>query len=79
MLCGSCGNRLLPVDKTANPVRSKGIIQVICPHAECADYDKPVEFDLPSVELRPTSDPQIQAEQKAVDNRKLIQLISPLN
>lgn len=77
VLCGSCGNRLLPVDKTANPVRNNGVIQVICPHAECADYDRPMEFDLPCVELRPTSDAAILSEQRAMQNRKAIQLLTP--
>lgn len=59
-MCGSCGVPLLQVDKQPyNPVKKKGIVQVICAHRECSDYDKPMEFDLPKVELRPTNDAHI--------------------
>lgn len=60
MICGSCGHSLICVDKQPyNAAKQKGIVQVICPHRECSDYDKPMEFDLPKIELRPTADKRI--------------------
>lgn len=58
ILCGSCGNRLL-VHKIA---KTTGVAQVICVHRECAEYDLPMEFELPVAHLRPTTDPATLAE-----------------
>jgi len=59
-ICGSCGSPMLCVDKLPyNAHKKRGVVQVICAHRECPDYDKPMEFDLPQVELRPTTDKRI--------------------
>ena len=62
-ICGACGHELLHIDDAGyNAARKKGIVQVICRHQECANYDKPLEFNLPTEELRPTTDPKIIAQ-----------------
>lgn len=70
LICGSCGFSLMHCDKEPyNAARKNGVVQVICPHRECPDYDKPMEFDLPRIELRPTTDKRILGE---VDPPKLV-------
>ena len=63
LVCGSCGYPLLNVDKQPyNVAKKKGVAQLICRHRECAEYDKPMECDLPQVELRATQDREILAQ-----------------
>lgn len=63
LVCGSCGCMLMHCDKEPyNAARKNGVVQVICAHRECLDYDKPMEFDLPRIELRPTTAPEILSE-----------------
>lgn len=61
-VCGSCGMLLLNVTQKKTIVASQGVVQVICRHRECPDYDKPMEFDIPVIELRPTRDKDILKE-----------------
>ena len=62
MICGSCGYSLVCVDEQPyNAAKKKGRVQVICRHRECGDYDKPMEFDLPTIELSPTTDERVLA------------------
>lgn len=74
-VCGGCGYPLMHVDphRAFNAATKKGVMQVICAHRECPNYDKPMEFDMPQIELRPTTDPKILAE---VDAPRLIHLNS---
>lgn len=54
---------MLPIGaKPFNCAKAKGVVQLICTHRECSDYDKPMEMDLPTVELRSTTDAKILAE-----------------
>lgn len=63
LVCGSCGYPLLCVNPQGwKAPKANGVVQMICAHRECADYDKPMEFDLPKIELRPTTSPEILAE-----------------